>query len=52
VWRVTTPTRRPDLQQEVDLVEEVGRLHGYARLPETLPAGISAPGRRSRLSRF
>ena len=34
---VTVPTFRPDLVQEVDLIEEVGRMVGYQTLPETLP---------------
>ncbi|MEZ5126127.1 MAG: phenylalanine--tRNA ligase subunit beta [Thermoleophilia bacterium] len=37
VWEVTVPTFRPDLEREVDLIEEVGRIAGYARAPETLP---------------
>jgi phenylalanyl-tRNA synthetase beta chain len=32
------PTFRRDLRREVDLVEEVGRLIGLDRVPETLPA--------------
>ncbi len=36
-WDVTVPTFRPDLVQEIDLIEEVGRMAGYATLPETLP---------------
>ena len=35
--RVTVPTFRPDLVQEIDLIEEVGRTIGYETLPETLP---------------
>ena len=34
---VTVPTFRPDLVKEIDLIEEVGRMVGYATLPETLP---------------
>ncbi|HEV2754832.1 MAG TPA: phenylalanine--tRNA ligase subunit beta [Actinomycetota bacterium] len=33
------PTWRPDLTREIDLVEEVVRLHGIDRVPSTLPPG-------------
>lgn len=48
---VTVPTFRPDLVKEIDLIEEVGRMVGYASLPETLPpaqgvgGGDAPPGR-------
>ena len=34
-WRVTPPSYRFDLVLEVDLIEEVGRVYGYNRLPST-----------------
>ena len=39
----TVPTFRRDLRREADLVEEVGRLIGLDRVPETLPA-VPQPG--------
>ncbi len=40
----TPPSWRPDLALDVDLVEEIARLHGYDRIPVTLPAArIQAP---------
>jgi phenylalanyl-tRNA synthetase beta chain len=35
--KVIPPTRRADLTREVDLIEELARLHGYDRIPTTLP---------------
>ncbi len=40
---VTCPTVRIDLEREVDLIEEVARLHGFEDIPATLPALRSAP---------
>ena len=37
VFRVTPPSYRFDLQLEVDLIEEVGRVYGYARIPAEAP---------------
>ncbi|MBI5230909.1 MAG: phenylalanine--tRNA ligase subunit beta [Coriobacteriales bacterium] len=36
---VTPPSFRPDLEREIDLVEEVVRVWGMERVPSTLPAG-------------
>ena len=41
---VTPPPFRRDLERPVDLVEEVGRIHGLANLPETLPLRGDAIG--------
>lgn len=43
VLTVRPPTFRRDLSREIDLVEEVGRLVGLDRVPETLPQ-TSLPG--------
>lgn len=42
---VTVPTRRQDLQLEVDLIEEVARIYGYEKIGITLPAGAMTQGR-------
>ena len=35
-WRVTVPTFRPDLTREIDLIEEITRVHGYDRIEPSL----------------
>lgn len=35
--RVQPPSFRVDLEREIDLIEEVARLHGYDAIPTTLP---------------
>ena len=36
-WTVTVPSRRFDIEREIDLVEEVARLAGYDKIPTTYP---------------
>jgi len=36
---VTVPSFRPDIEREVDLIEEVARLYGYEQIPATMPQG-------------
>ena len=37
LWRVTAPSHRFDLEREVDLIEEVARIHGYEAVPMASP---------------
>jgi phenylalanyl-tRNA synthetase beta chain len=37
--RVTVPTRRHDVEESADIVEEVARIAGFDRIPSTLPSG-------------
>jgi len=39
VLYVSVPAFRPDIEREIDLIEEVARLNGYDRIPVTMPAG-------------
>jgi phenylalanyl-tRNA synthetase beta chain len=41
---VTVPTFRADLEREIDLVEEVARIHGLEKLPATIPPRRSGRG--------
>jgi len=40
---VVAPTRRPDLTSEVDVIEEIARLHGYDNIPVNSPVGSALP---------
>ncbi len=42
---VRVPLWRPDLEREIDLIEEIARLHGYENVPSVHRAGYQ--GRRS-----
>lgn len=41
---VTVPSHRVDVSLEVDLIEEVARMYGYNKAPDTLPFGKSTRG--------
>lgn len=47
VWSVDVPSHRFDISIEVDLLEEIGRLYGYDRLPVRYPAARLAPQAQS-----
>ncbi len=39
-----TPSWRSDIHREEDLIEEIGRVWGYERVPEALPTGAAMGG--------
>jgi len=41
---VTIPTWRPDSTREIDVIEEVARLHGYRNIARSLPPGVRSGG--------
>ena len=45
-WLVQVPSHRFDISLEVDLIEELGRLYGYDRLPVRYPQARLAPEAR------
>lgn len=41
-WEVQVPSFRPDLKEEIDLIEEIARIYGYENIPATLPSIVPA----------
>ncbi len=37
-WRIGIPSFRPDINREIDLIEEIARFYGYDRLRTSLPS--------------
>jgi phenylalanyl-tRNA synthetase beta chain len=37
----TVPTFRPDLEQEIDIIEEIARLYGYSNIADTMATTIN-----------
>ena len=42
-WTVSAMSHRLDVEREIDLVEEVARIYGFAKIPATLPLVGAAP---------
>jgi phenylalanyl-tRNA synthetase beta chain len=43
-FTVAVPSWRPDCEREIDVIEEVGRHHGYDRITRTLPVTTAVGG--------
>jgi phenylalanyl-tRNA synthetase beta chain len=48
-FQVIPPTFRVDLPREIDLIEEVARLHGFQRIPVTLPSGRVSAAKKTKM---
>ena len=54
VYQVTVPTFRSDITREIDLIEEIARVHGYDNIPTALPKGdipVPAPDPKTEVRR-
>jgi phenylalanyl-tRNA synthetase beta chain len=41
-FTVSVPSWRLDVEREIDLIEEIARLHGYDKFPNTLPSFVGS----------
>jgi len=44
---VEVPSHRPDVSREVDLIEEVARIHGLDKIPTRIPPKVEQPKRNA-----
>ncbi len=51
-YEVIIPSRRLDISIEEDLIEEIGRIHGYENMKGTLPYSVTKKGGRSKKQEF
>jgi phenylalanyl-tRNA synthetase beta chain len=42
-WSVQAPSQRLDVEREIDVIEEIARIHGYDRFPPQLPEVRTPP---------
>lgn len=52
LWQVDVPAQRFDIQLDVDLVEEITRLHGYDNIPSNVASTIMQSGAINPLERL
>jgi phenylalanyl-tRNA synthetase beta chain len=46
-WECTQPSWRADVEREIDLIEEIARIHGLDKFPPRLPAARTSAARLS-----
>jgi phenylalanyl-tRNA synthetase beta chain len=51
-FTVASPSWRPDIVREEDLIEEIGRVHGYDKIPTAAPRGETTIGGLSPLPKL
>lgn len=51
-FAVAVPTFRPDVEREIDLIEEVAIVTGYENIPTTVPGKLTQSGRLTSAQRF
>jgi phenylalanyl-tRNA synthetase beta chain len=42
-WQTPLPSQRLDVEREIDLIEEIGRIYGFSNIAPTLPPMAAAP---------
>lgn len=52
LFKVNVPTRRLDISIKEDLIEEIGRIHGYAFMKDTLPILPIKRGKRLSINKY
>ncbi|MBN1857962.1 phenylalanine--tRNA ligase subunit beta [Candidatus Bipolaricaulota bacterium] len=52
VIEVAVPLFRRDLKREIDLIEEVGRIYGFERIPATPPMSVLRVGKKDPREQF
>lgn len=51
-WKLKIPTHRPDIEREIDVIEEVIRIHGYDKIPTALSSKVALQGNDDELFSF
>ena len=50
--RVSVPSHRADIFEEIDVIEDIAQIYGYNNIPLTLPASAISTGKEQRINLF